>query len=108
MKLYPLLFAIIFAGFILTTTSCRKNGNNMTEAIVTGYDGRMCACCGGLMITFDGQSRPYSGDFKLIDNSADLGFSINEPFPVYVKVSWTEVPNKCNGNYIKVTKLERN
>ena len=38
------------------------------------------------MITFNGETRPYVGDFKLIDN--DLGITCNETFPIYVQIDW--------------------
>ena len=79
----------------------------MADAIITGYDAKMCACCGGLMINFNGETQPYKGDFKLIDNSADFDIKSYNTFPVYVKVNCTSEPNKCFGNYIKVTRLKK-
>ena len=79
----------------------------MDEGIITGYDGRFCMCCGGLMISFNGSLWPYSGDFKLIENSYETGISPNETFPIHVTVNWEPVTDKCSGNYIKVLKLVR-
>ena len=106
MKRYFWLAGVLTA-LILTAGSCRKADKYTSDAIITGFDLRKCMCCGGLMITFNGEPRPYVGDFKLIDNSADLGISINETFPIYVNVEWISDPYKCLGNYIKVTKLKR-
>ena len=104
MKSFLLLFAIILATLVFMTSSCKKY-DYMSNAIITGCDQRMCVCCGGLMITFNGETRPYAGDFKLIEN--DLGITCHETFPIYVKVDWTSDPNKCFGKYITVTKLKR-
>ena len=69
----------------------------MANGIITGSDARMCICCGGLMITFDGETRPYAGDFRLIENSADLGITEKDTFPIYVKVDWkVDTNNVCN------------
>lgn len=106
MKTYLLFIATIFTTLALIN-SCKKDNEYMSEAIITGYDERMCPCCGGLMITFNGEKRPYSGEFKLIENSADIDIKSNETFPVYVEVNWTTEPNKCLGNYIKITRLKR-
>ena len=59
------------------------------------------------MVNLDGEPQPYSGNFKLIDNSNELGIDYNEPFPIYVDIQWELLPGKCNGNYIKVKKLVR-
>lgn len=99
--------AIAFTLLSLLNGSCKKDDKYMSDAVITGYDGRMCACCGGLMITFNGETRPYEGDFKLIDNSADLSIKPADTFPIYVKVDWTTDPSRCFGNYIEVTRFKR-
>jgi hypothetical protein len=88
-------------------SSCEKSDNYMADAIITGVDMRACACCGGFMITFDGETHPYTGDYKLVDNNADLGVTSTDTFPIYVKVDWQPIPDKCSGNYIKITRIKR-
>lgn len=78
----------------------------MSNAIITGFDMRACACCGGLMITFNGEKTPYTGDFKLIGNETDLGQQYKENFPVYVKVDWkNDTTNICQ--HIIITRIAR-
>jgi hypothetical protein len=79
----------------------------MSNAVITGYDIRMALCTGGLMINFNGETEPYQGDFKLIDNSSELGINYDDDFPIYVAVDWISDSSKCFGNYIKVTRLKR-
>jgi hypothetical protein len=100
------LVSLIFA-LTATTLSCQKHDSQLTDAVITGWDGTMCACCGGLMINFDGETKPYKGSFKLIENLADLGVSEKEQFPVYVKVLWSPVPNKCSDRFVRIDKLVR-
>jgi hypothetical protein len=91
---------------LLLTTSCKKEQPYMNDAIITGSDMRMCVCCGGLMITFNGETKPYTGDFKLIENSADLGITEKDTFPIYVKVDWkVDTTNICN--HIIITRFKR-
>lgn len=78
----------------------------MTSAIITGGDLRSCSCCGRLMVTFTSDPKPYSSAFKLIDNDADLNISSKQTFPFYVKISYVNL-SKCSGNFIQVTKLEK-
>jgi hypothetical protein len=83
--------------FYFLFNSCKKQTTYMNDAIITGNDARTCTCCGGLMITFNGETRPYSGDYKLIENGNDLGIKDNEYFPIYVKVDWkVDMTNVCN------------
>jgi len=97
---------ILLATFLVINNSCKKGRLDGYNAIITGFDLRMCACCGGLMINFDGETKAYNGDFKLIDNAVDLGISENDKFPVFARVEWTpDTTNICN--YIIITKFER-
>lgn len=105
-SLLPLLLGGLTA-LALLTGACKKDKEPTFDAVITGYDPRLCACCGELMINFKGETRPFIGDFKLIDNSVDLGIGSSEKFPVYVKVDWVGLPDKCVGNFIKITSLKR-
>ncbi|MEP7228717.1 MAG: hypothetical protein ABI691_00615 [Ginsengibacter sp.] len=110
MKKSPQLIAIILTLFFLGSNSCQKEITQevpyINNAIITGYDVRACVCCGGLMITFDGELKPYTGAFRLISNSADIGIKQTDTFPIYVKVDWKEdTTNICN--HILITKIAR-
>jgi len=102
---------IILTLFSFTNNSCKKETQKevtyMEDAIITGSDVRACICCGGLMITFDGDSKPYSGDFRLISNRAmDIGITQFDTFPIYVRVAWKEdTSNVCH--HIFITKIAR-
>jgi hypothetical protein len=106
MKRSSQLIAIILTIFFFLNNSCKKEAPYMSDAIITGPDARTCICCGGLMITFNGETRPYTGDFKLIDNGADIGITENDKFPIYVKVDWrANTRNVCN--HIIITRIAR-
>lgn len=111
MKKSSQLIIIILTLFFFTNNSCKKETlkevPNMHDAIITGSDVRACICCGGLMITFDGEPKPYTEDFRLISNSAaDIGITQSDTFPIYVKVDWKEdTTNVCN--HILITKIAR-
>lgn len=78
----------------------------MNNAIITGADARTCICCGGLMITFNGETGAYTGDFRLIQNGGSIGITDKDKFPVYVKVDWKEnTTNVCNT--IIITRIAR-
>lgn len=99
-------FILMLAVLLCSIPACKKGTESLTNAIITGSDARMCACCGGFMITFNGETKPYTGDFKLIDNGAEVGLKETDSFPLYVKVAWREnTAGICN--HIIITKLQR-
>ena len=74
----------------------------MNEGVLTGYDMRLCGCCGGIMISFSGTTAPYSGSYKLISNGADFGFNGAEKFPIAVKIDWVaDSTSPCDKILIK-------
>jgi hypothetical protein len=99
--------AVAGAFILLAGASCKKlkDDSALQEAYITGFDGRACICCGGYMINFDGETKPYSGNFYLIDNDlSSFGINASSVFPLKVKVAWT-VLEKCSGKYINISKL---
>ncbi len=85
--------------FLVTFSSCKKD--NLVDATITGYDGTMCACCGGLYTTVGAQKFLAA---KIVDNNV---VSYNSVFPVKVKIEYSSYPEYCNKatNIIKITKI---
>ena len=80
----------------------------MNSAVITGWDLRMCASCGGLMINFTDSTRPYAGVYYDLTNTAQsLGLSDTvSVFPIYMRVNWTH-PANAYGNIITITGFQR-
>lgn len=79
----------------------------MANCIITGYDARMCPCCGGLMLTFTEKTKPYQGEFYMVQNKdSELGISRSTVFPVYLKVDYAEVPG-CGGKGVRIIKYSK-
>jgi hypothetical protein len=85
------------------TTACKEG---YVKAIITGYDMRKCACCGGLMVTFSNDPTPYSADFVLVE-TMPKGSTINEStkFPVHVCIKYEKLETSCGTVKIKVTDM---
>ena len=97
---------------ILAVSSCKKSGNQasyMNNAVITGYDLRLCACCGGLLINFSNDTIPYHGTFYDCDNTpAYLGIDSTTVFPVRLKADWKIDSAVCGGNdHILITRFAR-
>lgn len=88
--------------------SCADNPaqSSMTDAVITGFDLRACACCGGLMINFNGDTASYKGEFYIISNNpAEFGITDISDFPIFVKVDWQKDTSACINNRIIITKF---
>lgn len=100
---------VFIAILFLTTLSCKKSNTNAIHAIITGYDPRMCACCGGLMINFEGITHPpMSPDYYQVKNDpASLGIMPTTAFPVYADVTYVlEAQPGCGSKgFVRITSI---
>ena len=112
MKRVCQIIIAIAALYSFTNASCNKAGkgspgNQLTDAVITGIDQRLCPCCGGFFINFDGETKPLSGKFYLVDNDLSAyGVSSSATFPLAVRVKYQMI-QKCNGNFVNISKLEK-
>lgn len=112
MKKSTRLISIILLLTLFANNSCKREATsnrgatNTNDAILTGPDQRVCLCCGGMMITFNGETKPYTGEFRQISNVSDLGITPQDTFPIYVNVDWKEdTTNVCK--WIFITRIKR-
>jgi hypothetical protein len=98
MKTMKLIMIFIF--FFLASFSCLDD-DFMSNGIITGYDLRECACCGGFFIDIDKETYRF---YEIPENSK---LNLDNPdFPVYVKLDWTKDPDACLGDEIFVHRIE--
>lgn len=102
-------FVLVF--FLLALFSCKENDPNsdssyMNEAIITGYDMRMCACCGGFMLSFEKNASPYQGVFYLVSNMpTNSGIKDSTKFPINVLIDWSIDSLNC-GKKINIKRIK--
>ncbi|MEM6347265.1 MAG: hypothetical protein AAF927_25470 [Bacteroidota bacterium] len=79
-----------------------------TEAIITGYDLALCACCGGLMITTGENPEKYGGEFYMLSNEHDFPDLDRSEFPIYIRMDFTIDTERCVNirPWINVSALE--
>lgn len=111
MKVFNQLLWLVFGFCLLGISACTKEnlpaGMHTNNGIITGFDARTCPTCGGLMITFSTDPKPYSADFRLIANDPqNLAISETAAFPIYVNVDWKE-DSAYAGKRIRITRLSR-
>lgn len=96
-----ILLAIIFVLSILT--ACKKNiDTSYSDGIITGFDARMCMCCGGYFIKIDTlQYRFYENpDTNIIKTNGAI-------FPIFVRLKWKLKDNACMPDLIDVLQMEK-
>ncbi len=89
--------------------ACAKNESEyMGEGVLTGYDPRDCACCGGLLINLNSSSTELFSDstyqVDLVPDNFDI--DITTAFPVFIKLDYSRNTKKC-GKTIDITRFER-
>lgn len=96
---YLIILATLLA--MSAASGCRKANTYMTNAEVTGYDNRMCACCGGIWIKLDNDNSTYD----LSNTAASMGITDSTTFPLLLRVNWVHDTLYC-GRYIRITSFE--
>lgn len=108
MKRISVILTILIVIAITISSACKKEKSYMNSAVITGFDLRTCACCGGLLINFNGDTQSYKGNFFLVSNTASqLGITDSTIFPVYVQVDWVKDTVACMANTITITRFVR-
>ena len=79
----------------------------MGEGVITGYDPRDCACCGGLLINLNSSSTELFSDSTYQVDLVPANFDIdaNTVFPVFIKLDYYKNPKKC-GKTIDILRFE--
>lgn len=112
MKKYQKFFLPVLFFFMIIETQCTANKTpnatqQTTDGVITGADQRACPCCGGLMINFTGETKPYTGTFYLVENNlSSFGITDSSSFPLLVKASYI-ILEKCSGKYVSVSNISR-
>jgi len=92
-----------------TFISCKKNEPAyMNNAQITGYDLRLCVCCGGYVVTIDNVPNPNGSTFFLAGQfPSNFVLDANPTYPVAIKLDWQTDTAKCYGNYIKILRIAK-
>jgi hypothetical protein len=96
-----LILAVIFSD-------CKKDDNEyMGKGVITGFDQRDCACCGGLLINLNSASTAlYSDSTYQVDQVPDNFYiDTDTGFPVFIKLDYYRNTKKC-GKTIDILKFE--
>lgn len=79
----------------------------MGEGVITGFDPRDCACCGGLLISLNSNSTELFSDSTYQIDHVPGNFSIdnNTVFPVFIRLDYQRTNALC-GKTIDILRFE--
>ena len=98
----------VLIALTLAITGCKKEAPYMSNAEITGFDYKMCLCCGGIEITIDNAPNPNGNTYFLIDQlPTNFTLGNNPKFPIAVTVDWKIDTAHCFGNYVDITRIAR-
>lgn len=94
--------------------SCKKAGTTsgvspyQSQGVITGYDPRTCAECGGLFITIKNDTtKNASPRYDINASLQQLGINPNTKFPINVDLNWMHDTTTLGSfGYIIVTKIK--
>jgi hypothetical protein len=101
------IFSLIFL-IMMVIVACEKNDAFMGAGVLTGYDPRDCACCGGLLINLNsGSSELFTDSTYQVDIVPDnLNIDANSDFPIYIDLDYSKDTKKC-GKTIDILRFKR-
>lgn len=104
------LFFIVCLGVIFI--SCKKTGVSpyQSQGVITGYDPRTCAQCGGLFIIIKNDTTKNAPPhYDINETLQQLGIDPNAKFPINVSLNWMhDTTSLGRYGYIIVTKIKVN
>ncbi|MBK8626182.1 MAG: hypothetical protein IPN86_11630 [Saprospiraceae bacterium] len=98
---YSVLFIFLFTGF-----ACSDSSDDMVTATIEGYDLRLCACCGGLIV----KPSDANGDtYQWYQKNEKFDVNENDVFPLKVKINYHHLAETCvaSDGEIEITALEK-
>jgi hypothetical protein len=103
-----LISSIVVVFLIFSLLACEKNKEYMGEGVITGFDVRDCACCGGLLINLNSSSIELYSDstYQIDDVPQDFDIDNESDFPIFIKLDYSRNGKKC-GKTIDILRFEK-
>jgi hypothetical protein len=100
------LIFLLVAGFVFLI-SCDKDEDAYAPATILGYDLRLCACCGGLLVDFGDDNT--SDTYQWHQKNDHLGITPDDTFPLKVKIKYHHLVQTCvaSKGEIEITALKK-
>ena len=85
---------------------CSDADDGLTDATLSGYDLRLCACCGGVLVQLDHNQKDT---YQWQQRNENFGIKPTDTFPLKVKIKYHFLANTCvaSAGEIQITELIR-
>jgi hypothetical protein len=90
----------IILSFILLSGCQREKNDYQSEGTITGYDYRMCMCCGGWFVEIGDSTWRFD---QIPEGCTIILDSVTFPLPVYL--DWEKKNPPCLGDEIVVERM---
>jgi len=92
---------------LMTTCDNKEEYTYMGEGVITGFDPRDCACCGGLLINLNSSSTELFSDSTYQVNQVPENFyiDVDTGFPVFIRLDYERTNALC-GKTIDILRFE--
>lgn len=106
MKYLLILFLAI--SFFSCKNSDPVSETKLTKVKLLGYDMRLCACCGGHLLSFNLNAEKYQDTMYLINNMVKNDvISDTTTYPKFVNVEWKFVETPCGLQKVDILRIEK-
>jgi hypothetical protein len=92
---------------LLTTCNKKQESTYMGEGVITGYDPRDCACCGGVLINLNSSSTEMFTDstYQIDKVPENFNINVNSNFPIFIRLDYQYTGALC-GTTIDIIRFE--
>jgi len=92
---------------LMTTCNKKEESTYMGEGVITGFDPRDCACCGGLLINLNSSSTELFSDstYQIDQVPGDFHIDVDTGFPVFIRLDYRRTNALC-GKTIDILRFE--
>lgn len=106
MKKWTFILCLLSISSVFSL-SCSKEDEKLTPAIILGYDLRLCACCGGVMVDLGEDNTNDVYQWYQIND--EFGVTPEDTFPLSVKIKYHHLVKTCvaSKGEIEITSLEK-
>lgn len=103
---------LLFLTIAFVQISCKNSDpvsdTKLTKVKLLGYDMRLCACCGGHLMSFNLNAEKYVDTMYTINNIFKNNvISDTTTYPKFVNVEWKYAETPCGLQKVDILRIEK-
>lgn len=102
---------LLILFFAISLFSCKNSDpvseTKLTKVMLLGYDMRLCACCGGQLLSFNLNAEKYKDTMYLINKIVKNDIITDTTtYPKIVNVEWKFAETTCGLQKVDISRIE--